>query len=119
MTTPTRAEMREALARAMGWTGLRWMKSQIFEKREDLWGLRPGEDGQVMRKAPNPFTNAADKDKLVKWLAADDARWYKFKKEILSDWIESPEQEVVRFVFTAPLETISLAAWRAIQEQPK
>lgn len=59
-TTPTRAQMREDLARAMGWIGLRLMKSQMFNEREDLWGLRPGEAGQVMRKAPDPFTSAAD-----------------------------------------------------------
>lgn len=53
------------------------------------------------------------------YLSRDDARWYKFKKELLSDWIESPEQEVLRYALTAPLETISLAAWRVIQEQPK
>lgn len=68
-TTPTRAQMREDLARAMGWIGLRLMKSQMFNEREDLWGLRPGEAGQVMRKAPDPFTSTADNRALVKWLA--------------------------------------------------
>lgn len=111
MTTPTRAAMREALARAMGWQ----FKVNPLLGKGKVWHGLDGYPANLF----NPFTNAADKDKLVKWLAADDARWKEFKQELLSDWASSLEQDVVRFVLTSPPETISLAAWRAIQEQPK
>jgi len=127
---PTRDKMRADLARAMGYR----IEAQLFqghipyfellspqggecvEPYEDESGINDlaATEEEAWKYAPNPFTNADDKDALVKWLAADDARWKEFKQELLSDWVSSPEQDVVRFVLTAPLETIAEAAFFAI-----
>ena len=75
----------------------------------------------------DPFTNAADKDALVEWLAADDARWFTFIRHLIKlvNWPQSASKAItdptfakivseVRYLMTAPRETITLAAARAL-----
>lgn len=118
-TMPKRAEMCADLARAMGW--------KVIQTSRGFMPISPEGDAQLNYKTedfawatmPDPFAYAADNRALVAWLAEDDARWKEFKQELLSDWASSPEQDVVRFALTAPLETIAEAAWQAIQEEAK
>ena len=110
MTPEQQLAIRAELARQMGW-----------KLAHDGYGLSP--DYQIVpqpRALPDPFTSAKDKDALVAWLAADDARWLAFRKELLLCWVALPDDIVLghgyyeRWLLTLPLETITLAAARAL-----
>ncbi len=113
---PTRAEMCADLARAMFPTAV--IEPSLSGSGVDIRIYDRPNETRSWRDF-DPFTSADDKDALVAWLAENDARWKEFKQELLSDWASSPEQDVVRFALTAPLETIAEAAWRSIQEEAK
>ena len=81
------------------------------------------------RVPPNPYESAADKDALVAWLAADDARWFVFIRKLIKliNWPSQSRQEMtdatfpkivseVKHLMTAPREIMADAAWVAIQE---
>lgn len=119
MTTPARAEMRADLARAMGWANITKVGTGFPP------GMEVGFDDE-REPIPDPFTNAADKDKLVVWLTEQSpVVWGNFTGCLIdaaipfdiqayADW-----EMVCRAVLTAPLETIAEAAWRAIQEEAR
>ena len=120
MTPERQLEIREQLARRMGW---------IYSEQFRIWYLESDiNSGQL--KPPDPFTDAADNRALVAWLAADDARWARFDDALLDCLIEDAEpikaisrqnewltthQQWGRLKLTAPLETITLAAARALK----
>lgn len=114
--------IRARLARQMGYAAVRsdsgsfwlWKDGQQISvsgwaREEDCW-----------LDAPDPFTNAADNRALVAWLAADDARWLAFRKEILLCWAVLPDDVALshgyyeKWFLTLPYETITLAAARAL-----
>lgn len=106
-TETTREQMREELARAMGWTLC-----------HHGYGISP--DAEVVpqpRQLPNPFTSAADSRALVAWLAADNERWSEFRQELVSIWVSVNGDDLLRFTLTAPLPVIADAAWQVIQEK--
>lgn len=117
MSEPTQQQKRAGLARARGWTVKREKGRYVAEA--DCWYTPEGNFHPW--GCPNPYESAADKDALVAWLAADGALWKQFRREILMEWTSSAEQDVVRFMLTAPLSVIADAAWLAITsaEQPK
>lgn len=76
----------------------------------------------------NPYKSAEDKDALLTWLAADDARWFVFIRKLIKliNWPSQSPQEMtdatfpkivseVKHLMTAPLPVIADAAWLAIQ----
>lgn len=104
-TTQKRNQMREDLARAMGWVLVNW--SWVGNNRE------------CQAAPPDPFTNAADNRALVAWLAADDDRWLPFKKELRLEWVASTSPRAAsldyeRWMLTLPCEVIVIAAARAL-----
>lgn len=119
-TETTREQMREELARAMGWTLC-----------HHGYGISP--DAEVVpqpRQLPNPFTSAADSRALVAWLALPEnwRIWNQFFDklkhlvDIESTWIDGYTGPVysssdVKAIMTAPLPVIAEAAWQAIQEK--
>lgn len=96
MTPEKQNEIRAELARRMGWTAC-----------SGGW-IAP--DDRILPDPPDPFTNAADNRALVAWLAADDARWLAFRKELLLCWVALPDDIVLghgyyeRWLLTLPLE---------------
>lgn len=113
MTKQERNHIRAELARRMGWTGVEVGIDHYF-----FVGHPPNEPISSQRTyVPDPFTSAEDKDALVAWLAVDNARWTDFYRELESD-LQIPEGEVriwrAMWLMTAPLETITLAAARAL-----
>lgn len=131
-TTPTRAQMREDLARALGCQ----LENIAADVSEPLWVVRAKPNhlqldalssavsGENCYFAlPDPFTSAEDNRALVAWLAEDDARWAAFYAWFVVDGLglhpgSDDPVAVVRDVMTAPLPVIAEAAWQAIQEQP-
>lgn len=76
-------------------------------------------ESEAWADAPDPFTNAEDKDALVAWLAADDDRWLPFKKELRLEWVASTSPRAAsldyeRWMLTLPCEVIVIAAARAL-----
>lgn len=123
MTEQQRLTIRTELARRMGWTDIESCKDWDFSFLPS--GLPPGQ--KEYKNIPDPFTNATDKDALVEWLAADDARWFVFIRHLIKliDWPQSAPKAItgptfaevvseVRYFMTAPYETITLAAARAL-----
>lgn len=72
----------------------------------------------------NPYESAEDKDALLVWLAADDARWDRFDRilfDTVDAWSKSGRNPQIRAIMTAPREIIADAAWLAATsaERPK
>lgn len=115
MTSEQQLAIRAELARRMGWqtVGGRWLPP------ETALPLKYGNSGFPI-EPPDPFTNAEDKDALVAWLAEQsDDTWIKFQNKLFFVWMGSPNRKqdsshFVRFVMTAPLETITFCAARAL-----
>lgn len=107
MTPEQQHHICTELARRMGWTTC-----------SGGWIAR---DDRILPDAPDPFTNAEDNRALVAWLAADDARWLAFRKELLLCWVALPDDIVLghgyyeRWLLTLPLDAITLAAARALE----
>jgi hypothetical protein len=128
-TMPTRAEMCADLACAMGWTVQQVgdpaypLHYQLVEPpdAEPFYHRWRATEADAWADAPNPFTNADDKDALVKWLAEQSpVVWGNFTGCLIdaaipfhvqpyADW-----EMVCRAVLTAPLETVAEAAFFAI-----
>lgn len=58
---------------------------------------------------PDCFINAADNRALVAWMAADDERWERFLDEF-----QITAGTLIKVIMTAPLDTITLAAAKAL-----
>lgn len=114
-TETTREQMRDDLARAMGWT-----------RDNGLWGHPLSEWKYAF--PPDPFESAADSRALVAWLALPEnwRIWNQFFDklkhlvDIESTWIDGYTGPVysssdVKAIMTAPLPVIAEAAWGAIQ----
>lgn len=128
MTKPTRETMRAELARAMGYKVRQWATGQFqlldpSEKSDyNFWGTEKA----AWESAPNPFTDAAASRALVEWLRQQPNRISsRFIAEIFHmKWPELPifisaermDIHMIWGLLSLPLETIALAAWRAIQE---
>ena len=134
MTEQEQLHVRAELARRMGITiEKRWQ--HVADPTWYLYDVRlPGGTylgshcasiEEAASKLPDPFTSAADKDALVKWLAADDARWKQFDDKLLMALSLQPlpaydnsnpgfQRMMRRQIFTAPLETVTLAAAKAL-----
>lgn len=127
----SRDTMRADLARAMGWTNIRWHTSDsVSAKPLDnafaVVGTAP--NGQHFIELPDPFTDAADSRALVAWLRSE-ASSQVFDDEIFASAIckkldLSKEEFTYRDVMktfwdamTAPLPVIADAAWRAVCRQ--
>lgn len=127
MTEPTREQMRADLARAMGITEEQWQhkcKAENHSNDEGFWCydccIAIEESPKV---APDPFTSAADKDALVEWICKNiETLRQKFIAELCGmiglkqNWqLDRYDEYDLMILLTAPLETVALAAWRAIQ----
>ncbi len=128
-TTQKRNQMREDLARAMGWVLVNW--SWVGNNRE------------CQAAPPDPFTNAADNRALVEWLADqpctddyqdhecyEDGLCFPFGRfiEELSDHLPEGCLSFTGYKFEASLRglcklmtldfaVIAEAAWQAIQSE--
>jgi len=126
MSEPTQQQKCADLARAMGIPESEWPYKCFVEKHQmdndggNAWcyTCEMMADNSE-RVPPNPYESAADKDALVTWLTADDARWYRF----LSQWermlINRDENEevidLVREAMKGDRAIIADAAWLALQ----
>lgn len=127
MTEQRRRQIRAELARRMGWTVKKFKHSFELCRPGGTFLQSPFGDGypasftlesDAWQYAPDPSTNAADKDALVKWLAADDSRWRSFFRHFsealeLDFDVEYPVY-CAMLMMTASYETITLAAARAL-----
>ena len=127
---PTEAEMCAELARVMFPDAIEIYIGQFqSDTGVEICLPQPATTSGTRWVKFNPFTDAADKDALVAWLAEDDARWFVFIRKLIGliNWpAQSPQQTTdatfakvvsdVRYLMTADCETIALAAWRAIQK---
>ncbi len=131
MTDQQRLTIRAELARRMGCV----IENVTNEPSEPIWAVTQKPDGLKLEpigfykgsawSIPDPFTNAADKDALVEWLAADDARWFLFIRSLVK-LLPKPERDEIRdttfrdlvhdlsLFMAAPRETITLAACKAL-----
>lgn len=141
MTEQQRREIRAELARRMGCV----IENIASEPSEPIWAVTQKPDwlklepigfyvGNVW-SIPDPSTNAADKDALVAWLAADWVLWKKFFLEftalIIPAMMQSEDYlgrigETDNYtigpskaewgwaLMTAPREAITLAAAKAL-----
>lgn len=108
-TETTREQMREELARAIGWTQ---------GKASGVWFSPPDSPELcVYNVPPNPYDSTEDSRALVAWLAADNERWSEFRQELVSIWVSVNGDDLLRFTLTAPLPVIADAAWQVIQEK--
>ncbi len=128
-TMPKRAEMCADLARAMGW--------KVIQTSRGFMPISPEGDAQLNYKTedfawatmPDPFAYAADNRALVEWLLSEDSdaqfNEIVFLTELMRNYtylwqpgkVEFNAVEVRGIIFrvlTAPLETITLAAARAL-----
>lgn len=132
MTEQQRREICTELARRMGipeskWPHLCRVEGHALDETYDD-ALCVQCDMHVCespRVPPDPFTSAADKDALVEWLAADDARWFLFIRSLVK-LLPKPERDEIRdttfrdlvhdlsLFMAAPRETITLAACKAL-----
>lgn len=114
------------LARAMGWDFIA-SSSEIALPGDGEWYTPFGR--AYGNEPPDPFTDAAASRALVEWATESDRRSADFFKalcillDIIPTWIEgysgpvySPSE--VKRIMTAPLETIALAAARALGIMP-
>lgn len=137
MTDEQRLQIRAELARAMGYSVIKdgsyfYLLDRHGSREENADGYAIGStcEAEAWMNAPNPFTNAADNRALVAWLAADDARWGKFDDALLDAILDANQEQVnliskqnewlntaqqwTRLKITAPLDTITLAAAKAL-----
>ena len=127
MTEQRQIEIRAELARRMGWThvisgavGFCPKVSRQLAYCHDAF--KKYICGHMKRPIPDPFTDAADSRALVAWLAADadDARFLAFRKELFLIWLTVPNEQALtlgyyeKWLLTLPLETITLAAAKAL-----
>lgn len=123
MTEQEKLVIRERLAQAMGYKVERehyndMLRYCLIDPNGVLvTTLRHSQD-EAWADAPDPFTSAEDKDKMVKWLAADGGRWFNFRLDvagIMAERKQWPEEwEFERAAMTAPREVIVLAAAKAL-----
>lgn len=134
MNNEQRLQVRAELARAMEWTNITGDAGFPPETTKELAycseAFKKAICGQMKRQIPDPFTNAADNRALVAWMAADDARWELFDDALLdvildtnqeqvnlisrqNEWLNTAQQWT-RLKITAPLDTITLAAAKAL-----
>lgn len=105
MSEPTRQQKCADLARVMGW-----------KLAHNGYGLSPDYPAVPQPRAlPNPYESAADKDALVAWLAADDARWAQFeaiirRRRIRANW-QQPLWLRTLSKFAAPKGAALLFYW--------
>lgn len=127
MTEQKRREIRAELARRMGWkeggfAGIWFPPAQSVKESIKATRTEP----------PDPFTNAEDKDALVTWIGAQGvncrtkfikhlARSIKIESGVLEGWslLSAHEESSADWsdfflLLTAPRETITLAAARAL-----
>lgn len=129
MTEQRRLTIRAELARRMGWipedavATEQWEIGSLDFTMKPSWRSPSGLRG--FKFPPDPFTNAEDNRALVEWLAADDARWLQFDDRLLIALSLQPlpaydsgnpgfQRMMRQQILTAPLETITLAAARAL-----
>lgn len=112
MTTPTRAEMRADLARAMGWI-----------RHNDICWENP-HTKRCRTSPPDFFTDAEANRKLLEWLAGQSVAIQEhYQRELISALSKDTGDKsrwglVESLVFqTAPLDVKAEAAWLAIQEE--
>lgn len=132
MSEQEQLAIRVALARRMGITlEKRWQHATdptwcLYDVRlpdGTYLGSHCGSIEEAASKLPDPFTSAAANRELVKWLAADaadDALFDNYIKELwrlsgskIEEWKGRPDLRV-KILLTAPLETITLAAAKAL-----
>jgi len=129
MTEQQRLAIRAELARRMGWTtkDVDDARYEVYRPNgkpvADVFGsgyptLYFKGETRFSLPFPDPFTNAADKDALVKGLAADDTQWRSFFRHFsealeLDFDVEYPGY-CAMLMMTASCETITLAAARAL-----
>ena len=126
MTEPTENERRqinERLARAMGWTNIRWhsvnaenptVSAKYFEGADFAVGTDPLGHNFVV---PPDFTRSAEASReLVGWLGADSSLWPHFKAYLRQQWRETTPvgAEWERWLLTADPLLIAMAADAAI-----
>ena len=120
LTTEQKQHICAELARRMGWTPPTSYDAPWPERF--LYWLSP--DGQSnQEEAPDSFTDAAASRALVEWLRKDECRFYDFAEILIEVEMKLPRQqmdwqEIVIAAMTAPLETIALAAARALGIRP-
>jgi len=124
MTPEQQLTIRAELARRMGYfvlpvgTPNHWHYQLQLPDASKYQRWRETES-EAWADAPDPSTNAEDKDALVAWLAADDDRWLPFKKELRLEWVASTSPRAAsldyeRWMLTLPCEVIVIAAARAL-----
>lgn len=133
MSEPTREQKRADLARKMGW---KWFTDDNPEHDGTMWLSTASLMAKTIQQyptvheteeilpidwkcldIPNPYESAADKDKLVAWLA-------KQERHVQQRFIFAVRDETTDVdlcyelrIMTAPREIIADAAWMAIQEK--
>ena len=96
MTPEQQLTIRAELARRMGYfvlpvgTPNHWHYQLQLPDASKYQRWRETES-EAWADAPDPFTNAEDKDALVEWLAADDERWARFDNALLDCLLEAAE----------------------------
>jgi hypothetical protein len=115
MSEPTQQQKCADLAQAMGW---RIDTNHVIRNSTadlPIIGIDP--EGKLTY-LPNPYESADDKDALVAWLAADDARWFRFLNQWERMLINRDENEevidLVREAMKGDRAIIADAAWLAI-----
>lgn len=109
MTEQQRLTIRAELARRMGWKQVVIPDGEFKATVWELPACFPDDPVRHVWDAPNPFTNAADKDALVAWICANDYK-SRFGDELL-------KALGIRDKFLgdrAPYEAITLAAAKAL-----
>ena len=106
MTEQERLHIRAELAQRMGYS----QRHTTHLLAAELAGDWLKSDGSFFDDAPpDPFTDAADNRALVAWMATDDERWERFLDEF-----QITAGTLIKVIMTAPLDTITLAAAKAL-----
>ena len=129
MTEQERLHIRAELARRMGWTCITGDVGFNPETSHQLAycseAFKKAICSQMKKPIPNPFTNAADCRALVAWICSDKSPATFDDEAFLSGiskiygQLKTPYSKrelacAMWDTFTAPLETITLAAARAL-----
>lgn len=115
MTEQKRKEICAELARRMGYFvavlngkyGLQSASKIIYTRWREA-------ENEAWMDAPDPFTDAADNRELVKWLAADDARWQSFTYALWSFLPKDFNHDYVKAFALMSYEVITLAAAKTL-----
>jgi hypothetical protein len=127
MTDETR-ERDIYLARAMGWQyvppgpetaemygeGVHCLRDPEGQLWPSPWAKT--EDEAWAQMTPNLHGWESAKAKLLRWLAADDARWTAFYYEIYQGWAATSTMHWSRFLVTLTPAQVAEAAEKALRE---